>query len=421
VALTDRRLFIRALASLPLAASCLAESVPNRIEVAAFPAIDAVIKAAAQDLAPNAALGPIVVTSREFFDHHTALVTAMAGGSHIPDLVAIELSYLGRFMHGSALQVLEVPQANERIIPFAFKQGLDATGQLRAMPVDIAPATLFYRQDALLQAGIQETRLIASFDELVESGRIIKARTGRFLLTHARDLKDILIRTGLSAGEGVFISESDDVLVETPRFQKAFQLSLKVRQLELDARAKAWSSEWAEHLRRGSVVAHLMGSWFAGHLANWLAPKSVGLWRCTALPGGASTVLGGTFLAIPRGAKNPRAAQRLLEELTFSSQRQLRAFRDHQSFPVLLSAYSDPFFNQPIAYLGNQLARKIWLDQTLKLQQLPLHPIDAIASEIIDTALDDVLMNGVAIPDALRDAGALIRTRMHHWKATQRV
>ena len=420
MALTNRRLFMQTLASLPVAATVVATNRP-RIEVAAFPAIDAVIKAVAIDSAVRSSLGEINVTSREFSDHHTALVTAMAGGSHIPDLVAIELSYLGRFMHSSALQVLAPQPSSQQIIAFALQQATDALGQLRAIPVDMAPAALFYRADVLSDAGIAADALITSFDELIEVGKRIKARTNCFLLTHARDLKDIMIRTGLAAGEGVFIGANDEVLVETLRFQQAFQLSVKVRQLGLDARAKAWSSEWAEHLRRGTVVTHLMGAWFAGHLANWLAPSSVGLWRCAPLPGGAATVLGGTFLAIPRGANNPQGAQRLMDELTLNPQRQLQAFRDHQSFPVLLSAYTDSFFEQPIAYLGGQVARKIWLESTLKLQPLPIHPLDAIAGEIVDAALDDVLLNNQTIHHALAEAGALIRARLRHFKVSQSI
>jgi multiple sugar transport system substrate-binding protein len=65
---------------------------------------------------------------------------------------------------------------------------------------------------------------------------MIKAATGAYLMAHARDMKDIVIRTGIQPGEGLYYDQDSNVLVTSPRFAvRAFELARQVRQLKLDA------------------------------------------------------------------------------------------------------------------------------------------------------------------------------------------
>ena len=43
-----------------------------------------------------------------------------------------------------------------------------------------------------------------------------------------------------------------------------------MRQLKLDARVNAWSNEWAEGFKRGTIATQMTGAWLAGHMNNWL-------------------------------------------------------------------------------------------------------------------------------------------------------
>ena len=57
-----------------------------------------------------------------------------------------------------------------------------------------------------------------------------------------------------------------------------------------------------------SMVPTVLGAWLAGHLKNWLAPDTAGLWRAAGLPGGVYASYGGSFYAIPKKAQNKAAA-----------------------------------------------------------------------------------------------------------------
>jgi multiple sugar transport system substrate-binding protein len=386
------------------------------LTAAAFPSVDAILKAARPQwraLQPDVELQ---VVSREYVDHHTAMVTSVATRSHLPAVMALELSFLGRFVNSGALEDLSHPPYNalelrDLFVPFAVGQATAPAGGLMAIPADVAPGALFYRQDVLARAGVTEAELTASWESFVAAGERIKAATGACLVGHAMELKDVVIRTNLGSGEGVYLDRAGRVLVDSARFRRAFELAQRVRAKRLDAKLGTWTTEWSEALRRGAVVTQTMGSWFAGHLENWLAPTTRGLWRSAPLPDGAHIAWGGTFYAIPKDGPDKALGWELIRMMTTDRRLQLAGFRSEGSFPALLSAHQDPFFEEPIAFLGGQQARLQWRQAAAAIPPFPVHRLDPIAAEIVDSAFDEVLA-GRGIDDALGDARHLLERRV---------
>jgi len=388
------------------------------ITVAAFPAVDEIVRAALpawQQLHPTVA---VKVVSRELNDHHTAMTTALSTAVYLPDVMALEVGYLGRFAQGAGLEDLarppyELRRYQARFVPYAFEQASTPAGAVLAVPTDIGPGTLLYRQDLLAKAGLGEADLTGSWEGYVAAGVKIKAATGAYLLAHARDMKDILIRTGIQPGEGMYFDKDSRPLVTTPRFVRAFELARAVRQQKLDARVTAWSSDWSEGFKRGGIATQMSGAWLAGHLNNWLAPSTRGLWRAAQLPEGAFAAYGGTFFAIPRlaDAANKPLAWQFIQLMTLNRARQLAAFKSQDAFPALLETYDDAFFDEPLAFLGGQRARRDWRTAAGQIRAVQVHKQDAFAREVIDTELDKVLERGKAIDRALADAQRLLQQR----------
>lgn len=390
------------------------------LTVAAFPAVDEIVRAAIpawKRLHPNV---DIKVVSRQFSDHHTAMTTALSTSFYLPDVMALEVGYVGRFAQGGGLEDLSRPpysigQYQSLYVAYAYQQATNRKGAVVAAPTDIGPGTLLYRADILAKAGVTEADLTRSWESYVASGERIRAKTGAYLVAHARDLKDIVIRAGVQPGDGVYFDRDSNVLVNTPRFVRAFELARQVRDKKLDAKVSAWSNEWSEGFKRGTLSTQLTGAWLAGHLNNWLAPGTTGQWRATSLPEGAKAAFGGTFLAIPRGSPvaNKPLAWELIKLLTLNRELQLAAFKDHDAFPALLGAYEDPFFEQPIAFLGGQKARTLWRSLAREAVAVAVHKQDSFADEVINTELDKVLEQDKDIHEALADAQRLLQKRAH--------
>lgn len=387
------------------------------LTVAAFPAVDDIVKLAAKEWQRQNPNVEVKVVGRAYADHHTAMTTALATSSHLPDIIAIEYGYLGRFAQSGGLEDLNAApysakSALSKFVPYAVAQGsYEGFGQV-ALPTDIGPGALFYRKDLLDACGATEADLIKSWDSYLSTGECIKKKTGAALLAHARDIKDIVIRTGLKAGSGVYFDEKGKSVVSTdPRFLRSFELAKRVRASGLDAKIGAWSNEWGEAFKRGTVSTQMMGAWLGGHLANWLAPDTKGKWRSAVLPGGTAASWGGTFYSIPKRAEHKAEAWAFIQYLTQDIAQQKLALDKFNAFPALLGAQQGPEFSAPIAFLGGQTALTQWRESALKIVPTKVFKYDAVAEEIVNAELDQVLNRGKDIKQALADADRMINRR----------
>ena len=387
------------------------------ITVAAYPAVDEIAKAAVTQWKKKHPGVEVKVVSRAFADHHTAMTTALSTTSNLPDVMVVEFGYVARFAEGGGLEDLGAAPYNiktqqARFVPFAFRQATAASGAVVAVPADIGPGTLLYRADILKKAGVTEADLMQSWDAYLAAGVKIKAATGAYLVAHARDVKDIVIRSDIKPGEGLYIDAKGRVLVDSPRFVRAFELAKKVRDGKLDGKISAWSNEWSEGFKRGTIATQMSGAWLAGHLNNWLAPDTKGLWRASQLPEKAWGSWGGSFYTIPKGARNKALAWDFIQMMTLDPQMQLNAFKSQDAFPALVDVHNDAFFDQPIEFLGGQKARLLWRDASRKINAVDVHKLDPIAEEIINTEMDKVLDQGKDVRTALADAKALLERRV---------
>jgi multiple sugar transport system substrate-binding protein len=346
------------------------------------------------------------------------MTTALSTSVRLPDVMALEASYVGRFSHGLGLEDLSKPpygvdQLSNRFVAYAFDQTLNRRGERIAVPTDIGPGTLLYRHDLLAKAGVSAHELTTSWEAYVSAGQRIKAATGAYLIGNAQSVKDIVIRVGLKPGDGLYFDKDSRVLVNSPRFRRAFELARQVRRHKLDAKVNAWSNEWAEGFRRGTIATDLTGAWMVGQMANWVAPTTRGLWRVTQLPEETFVGYGGTFYAIPRRANalSKPLAWELIRTLTLDPHLQLAAFKSQDAFPALTETHQDPFFDEPVAFLGGQRARGLWREAARRITATQVHKQSNFADEVVSTELDNVLENRKDIDRALADAHRLLERR----------
>jgi multiple sugar transport system substrate-binding protein len=383
----------------------------KKLVVASYPSFDDAVRAAIPLYKQRRPDVTIELVSLSYDDHHSALVSALATSVSLPDVIGIEVAYLGKFVGSAGLEDLAKPpysalSLKSQIVGYTFGQSSTRSGVLSGMPADVGPGSLFYRQDILAKAGLTEADLTTSWDSFIAAGKVIKAKTGVLLVPNADTLLDVYIRSNVAAGDGVFFDSNDRVLVNTLRFERAFELARAVRAAGLDGKYARWTNEWVESLRRGSVATEMSGAWLAGHMASYIAPDSKGLWRVAPLPQGAQASWGGSFYAIPRkiSAERKALAWDFIRFMTTDKTMQLAAFKKLDAFPALLAAVDDPFIDEPIAYLGGQRARQLWRDSATRIPALQVNRLDATVDLIVKAELNRVLEQGKDIKAALADA-----------------
>jgi multiple sugar transport system substrate-binding protein len=411
-----KRCFRWALALL-VAALAVTAKAETEIKVASFPSFDESTKAAIPLWEKKHPDIKIKLISLAFGDHHNAMITALASGSNLPDVMAVEISFIGRFAESGGLEDLGAAPYNgkpmlDKLLKFTRSQATSGLGILAAMPADVGPGTLFYRKDVMDKAGVTEADLIKSWDSYIDAGKKVKEKTGAYLLSNAQDIKDIYIRSNLKDGEGIYFDKSGKVLVNSPRFKKAFELAKAARVAGIDAKVGTWSNEWAEGFKRGTIVTQASGAWLAGHLNNWLAPDTKGLWRASQLPAGAFATWGGSFYAIPKKAEHKKEAWEFIQFMCFDKEQQLNALKSLDAWPALIAAQDDPFLDQPMPFLGGQKARQLWKVAAAKAPGISVNKLDPVATDIVNAELEQVLEKDKAIDKALQDAQAQIERRI---------
>lgn len=405
---------------LPLTISALLASgslaAQTEITVASFPNFNQAAEAAIPLFEKQNPDIKVKLVTLAYGDHHNAMTTALATGANLPDVMGIEYAYVGRFVEGGGLEDLNAPQYNaaeftERLIPFSVAQGTSSKGVLSGIPADIGPGATFYRSDILEAAGVTEQDLLKDWDSFIEAGKKIKEKTGNYTLANATDIKDIIIRSNLKAGEGIYFDKDHNILVNSDRFKEAFRLAKKARDAGIDAEVGAWSPEWTEGLRRGTISVQMMGAWLGGHLEDWIAPEADGVWRTSQLPNGAMASWGGSFYSIPVRAEHKEEAWKFIEFMATEPEVQMLAFKEINAFPALLETHGDEFFNEKLSYLGDQEARLIWKESADQIPAVVVDRYDEVARQVIDDALEKVLEQDASIDAVLADAEKQIKRR----------
>jgi multiple sugar transport system substrate-binding protein len=355
-------------------------------------------------------------------DHHTLLVTSLAGGTGANDVEVIDAGFIARFVaEGGLTDLASAPydagQYSNIFADYAWQQARTTDGRIVALPTDLGPGVMFYRRDRLDEVDATVDTVITDWDSYVEFGREVTRDTdgdGKddvFLIADAGDVARAMIRGNLQPGEGVYFNANGQTLVNSDRFREAFAVAKAIRDEGLDARISAWTNEWYETFKRGTAVTHLTGAWMLGHMQNWMAPETSGLWGTSHLPGGTVTNFGGSFYGIPEQSENKEAAWKLVQFLTTNPEIQLAAFDKIGAFPAVTTTYGDPMFGEPIEFLAGQPARGLFAEVAEGVQGTATHPNDMVAEEIVNSALAEVLDEGRDIGAALAEAEMLIMRR----------
>ena len=325
-------------------------------------------------------------------NYKTKVLTALAGKSLVPDIVAINDDVATYFPNADQfhdLYELGAKDLEKEFLPWKWKWGVTPEGKMMAYPMDTGPTALFYRSDIFTKAGIDidpaaVAQLAPDWDAYIQLGKKLKqAVPGSAITNNIKSIYDYRLAQlskRYMTSDGQYIGDQDHV-------REAFDLAVRVVKEGLSANAQNGSTDEDAVVTNGKLVAFSAAVWWAQLGPKNAAPKTKGLWRVTAQPGGPGNK-GGSFLGITKYCKDPKAAFAFISWLE-SAKNQAQAFLDPVLFPSTPASYTDSRLSAPDPFFGGQKIVDVFADSAKKYPGAYVSPYDSL----IDTPLGNELVN----------------------------
>jgi len=319
-----------------------------------------------------------------------ALTTALAGGK-VPDLVLIQGDDLPKFMQSPEnfvdLATLGADQKKADYLDWVMKQSVTEDGKIIGLPTDVGGMAMVYRTDLFKAAGLptdreQVSKLWPTWDAFLEVGKKYVQATGKPFLDNTPT--SVFFQAVNQGSERYYDADRKRSYDKNPQVKAAFDLALKVHAAGVTARQTSWSTGWTAGMGKGDFAAVSAPSWML-HAIRTNAPGTAGKWDVATIPGGSGN-WGGSYLAIPKRAKNPKAAWDYIAEMQ-SPAGQLAHFLMQGSLPTTPSVYSDPqLLAKTDPFFSDAPIGKIYTDSVLGIKPFYIGPDDAtIGIELLNT------------------------------------
>ncbi|QES51658.1 ABC transporter substrate-binding protein [Streptomyces venezuelae] len=346
------------------------------------------------------------------------ITTAMAaGGQGLADVLHIGVDYLPGYVEKFPGALADLGPLGATAHRDAFAQGLWQTvcpdgKRVNALPWEANSAGFFYRADLFEQAGVDAAGL-QTWDETIEAGKQLKARTGAHLLgidkpasqpDSANFFQLLLQLQGTS-----YFDQDGAITLDTPEAVKAMTLIKTMNDAGLvNDLAGGWNAQMSS-LKKGTAAVHPSPTWFGGVVEEQV-PDEAGKWKVRLPPavrrgGPTAATVNSTHLAVAGSSKHQAAAWTFIEFVLTRPASQVKIYRGKGIAPALMKAYEDSVFHEPSAFFSGQKKGEVFLE-ALKAPSPPFYYTAdyARALKLVTDAQSKVLLKGADPAKVLADA-----------------
>jgi len=318
-----------------------------------------------------------------------ALTTALAGGK-VPDLVLIQGDDLPKFMQSPDnflnLATLGADKMKGDYLDWVMKQSLTQDGKVIGIPTDVGGMAIAYRADLFKAAGLptdrnEVSKLWSNWDEFMEVGKKYVQATGKPFLDNTPT--SVFFQAVNQGSERYYDADHKLSYDKNPQVKAAFDLTLKIFASGISAKQTSWSTGWTAGMSKGDFAVVSAPSWMLNAI-HTNAPDTAGKWDIATIPGGSGN-WGGSYLAIPKRAKNPQAAWNYIAEMQ-SPSGQLAHFLQQGSLPTTPSVYTDPqLVARTDPFFSNAPIGKIYTQSVVGIKPFYIGPEDGtIGTELLN-------------------------------------
>ncbi|NED55703.1 carbohydrate ABC transporter substrate-binding protein [Micromonospora aurantiaca] len=318
-----------------------------------------------------------------------ALTAALAGGK-VPDLVLIQADDLPKFMQSPDnfvdLTTLGANDIKGNYLDWVMAQSTTKDGKIIGVPTDVGGLAVAYRTDLFKAAGLptdrdEVSKLWPTWGEFINVGKQYVQKTGKPFVDNT---PTSVFFQAVNQGSQRYYSADRQLDYDNEQVKAAFDVTLKAFDAGISAKQGSFSSGWTAAMKKGDYAVVCSPSWMLSQMKT-NAPETNGKWDIATIPGGSGN-WGGSFLAIPKRAKNAKAAWNYISEMQ-SPKGQLDHFLMQGSLPTTPSVYTDPqLVGKTDPFFSNAPIGKIYTQSVLGIKPFYFGPQDGpIGTEFLNT------------------------------------
>lgn len=323
-----------------------------------------------------------------------ALTTALAGGK-VPDLVLIQGDDMPKFVQQPQnfvdLRSLGADTMKGDYLDWVMSQSTAKDGSIIGIPTDVGGMAVAYRTDLFEAAGLPTDRdkvseLWPTWDAFIETGKKYTAKTGKAFTDNAAT--SVFFQAVNQVSEKYYDPSGNPVYATNPQVRTAFDYGIKAAQAGITAKQSSFTDGWSAAMKKGDFAVVAAPSWMLNSIRT-NAPDTKGKWDLATIPGGAGN-WGGSYLAIPKNAQNPKAAWDYISS-TQSPAGQLEHFLDSGSLPTTPSVYKDQKLTSlKDAFFSDAPIGTIYTDSLLGLKPFLIGPDSSTIGQEFLNAITNV-------------------------------
>jgi ABC-type glycerol-3-phosphate transport system substrate-binding protein len=349
-----------------------------------------------------------------FGDISKKYLAALAAKQGVPDVIGLDTSMVGQFL-GAGENLLAEPynagQMKDDFIDWKFNAPLTSSGEMAAMPWDVATGVMFYRPDAFKAAGLpsepdEVASALSTWDQFIAAGQAVKASSGG--QTAIIGSEHDVFNAAYWQNGGNIVQNGSIVLI--PQGLQPLQTAVQAKSADIGADVPAWSEQWAPSLQSGKIASVISGGWMLSNLENLIDPDGAGNWRVTTAPGGAFNN-GGTYIQIPKLGQHKQLAWEFTKFLTADTNALNAVFEKTGIVPAYKPAWNSSIYDQPVEYLGGQTAFRLMVDLAQQVKPLAYSPVDSLGTDLLNAQVDAAITGKLSPQDALQTAASQLQER----------
>lgn len=301
-------------------------------------------------------------------DQYQAIDNALQAGEGFPDIAQFEYFAMPYFAVAGKLADLSQLGAGDYSADYVEAAWNDVhyNGTLYALPLDYGPVVMFYNEDTLKKAGVEEAP--ATWDDYYEAAKKVHALGDNYYIANGPNDPFLIISLIWQAGGQPFQMDGDTVKIDFTDEGTTKALDFWQKMIEEGLVSKDitnWSDDWNRSLNDGTLATQVIGGWMTANLPP-RAPDASGNWRVAPMPQwnageNYSAENGGSTLAILDASEKKEAAFKFVDYICHGDGVQPRVDAN-ATVPNTSVLTDEDFLNTGVDYYGGQACNAVIAD-----------------------------------------------------------